>query len=210
MVQSNILIMLRFVLENDRLLKKVKAPAKSNHLSPKYDRLGIQILPERNDHVPKSTARSQKQSKELGITAPWDPNRPCAGITSSGGSRKRSLYSSLLLASSGLCTTKNRATSEAKRESGERARCCDSGGGGDRIRTQAAPTEGSGAESCSPEWAEAGEEPPDASTAGGADRRRRGGEAGEGAVVGVSAGLARLGEATVGEAMPAGAGGEAG
>ena len=54
--------------------------------------------------------------------------------------------------------------------------------------------------------AEAGEDPPDASTAGGADKRRRGGDAGEGAVVGVTAGLARLGEATVGEAMPAGAG----
>lgn len=79
---------------------------------------------------------------------------------------------------------------------------------GDRIRTQAgaAPTEASGAESCSPEWAEAGEDPPDLSTAVGADARRRGGEAGEGAVVGVSAGLARLGEATVGEAMPAGSG----
>ena len=73
-------------------------------------------------------------------------------------------------------------------------------------RKRAAPTEASGAESWSPEWAEAGEDPPDASTAGGADKRRRGGDTGEGAVVGVTAGLARLGEATVGEAMPAGAG----
>jgi hypothetical protein len=75
-------------------------------------------------------------------------------------------------------------------------------------RKRAALTEASWAESWSPEWAEAGEDPPDASTAGGADKRRRGGDAGEGAVVGVSAGLARLGdcEATVGEAMPAGAG----
>lgn len=54
---------------------------------------------------------------------------------------------------------------------------------------------------------EAGEEDPDASTAGGADARRRGGEAGEGAAVGMSAGLARLGEATVDEAMPVDAGG---
>lgn len=73
-------------------------------------------------------------------------------------------------------------------------------------RKRAAPTEASGAESWSPEWAEAGEEDPDASTAGGADASRRGGEAGEGAAVGMSVGLARLGEATVGEAMPVDAG----
>lgn len=73
-------------------------------------------------------------------------------------------------------------------------------------RKRAARTEASGVENCSPEWAEAGEEDPDASTAGGADKRRRGGEVGEGAVVGMSVGLARLGEATVGEAMPVDAG----
>lgn len=46
----------------------------------------------------------------------------------------------------------------------------------------------------------AGEHDPDASTTGDADTRRRGREASEGAAVGLSTGLTRTGEATVGEA----------
>lgn len=47
----------------------------------------------------------------------------------------------------------------------------------------------------------AGEHDPDASTTGDANTRRRGREASEGAAVGLSTGLTRIGEATVGEAM---------
>jgi hypothetical protein len=53
-----------------------------------------------------------------------------------------------------------------------------------------------------PQWVEAGEEDPDASTADGAAARRHRGEASNGAVVGMSMGLDRIGEATEGEAMP--------
>lgn len=51
-----------------------------------------------------------------------------------------------------------------------------------------------------PEWAEAGEEDPDASTMDDADARRSDGEADKGAAVGMTARLARIGKATVGEA----------
>jgi hypothetical protein len=51
-----------------------------------------------------------------------------------------------------------------------------------------------------PEWAEAGEEDPDASTMDDADARRSDGEADKGATVGMTARLARIGKATVGEA----------
>jgi hypothetical protein len=45
------------------------------------------------------------------------------------------------------------------------------------------------------------EHDPDASTTGDAHTRRRGREASEGAAVGLSMGLTRIGEVTVGEAM---------
>jgi hypothetical protein len=77
---------------------------------------------ERNDHGLNSTARSiARRGKELGITRHQSATRP---ITSSGGSRNRSLYSSLLLASSWLCTTKHRATSNTPQgRRGEKRRC---------------------------------------------------------------------------------------
>jgi hypothetical protein len=62
----------------------------------------------------------------------------------------------------------------------------------------------------SPDRADSGD---DASTAGGAEASRRGGEAGEGAVVSAAAAGGpllgvRLGDATAGDAMPAPRGGE--
>jgi hypothetical protein len=159
--------------------------------------LNTEIPPEQND-----TDLSQhpgRRERERGGWGSLDPPPPKASkITSSGGSRNSSLYSSLLLASSWLCTTEsNHGTSETKLERV-----------GSRIRTQAPPTAASEAESWS-QSAEAGEEAADASTASGADARRRGGEAGEGAVVSAvglprfgdatAVGLARLGEATAGE-----------